>query len=75
MARNVAAYVDRNRQAGDMGRRRLDAHAERRGFPSEALRPDAQGVDALADIAGTIGYEVLTSLGPRYARRYNRGAA
>lgn len=35
----------------------------------------AQGVDALADIAGTIGYEILTSLGPRYARRYNRGAA
>ncbi len=28
----------------------------------------AQGVDALADAAGTIGYEVLTSLGPRYAR-------
>lgn len=29
-----------------------------------------QGVDALAAIAGTIGYEILTSLGPRYARRY-----
>jgi len=29
-----------------------------------------QGVDDLASIAGTIGYEVLTSLGPRYARRY-----
>ena len=28
-----------------------------------------QGVDALADDAGTIGYEILTSLGPRYARR------
>ncbi len=27
-----------------------------------------QGVDALADAAGTIGYEVLTSLGARYAR-------
>lgn len=29
-----------------------------------------QGVDAVADRAGTIGYEVLTSLGPRYARHY-----
>ncbi|MEM7733620.1 MAG: alanine racemase [Pseudomonadota bacterium] len=30
----------------------------------------AQGVDQLADAAGTIGYEILTSLGARYARRY-----
>ncbi|SFM74814.1 alanine racemase [Thioclava dalianensis] len=29
-----------------------------------------QGVDALADLAGTIGYEILTGLGPRYARHY-----
>ncbi|WP_438956024.1 alanine racemase [Cognatiyoonia sp.] len=29
-----------------------------------------QGVDQLADVAGTIGYEILTSLGARYARRY-----
>ncbi|MGY6548758.1 MAG: alanine racemase [Roseinatronobacter sp.] len=29
-----------------------------------------QGVDALADVIGTIGYEVLTGLGQRYARRY-----
>lgn len=29
-----------------------------------------QGVDELADAAGTIGYEILTSLGPRYTRRY-----
>lgn len=28
----------------------------------------ARGVDALADDAGTIGYELLTSLGPRYRR-------
>lgn len=27
-------------------------------------------VDDLADAAGTIGYEVLTALGPRYAREY-----
>ena len=38
----------------------------------EALRllgPE-QTVDALADFAGTIGYEILTSLGGRYARVY-----
>lgn len=29
-----------------------------------------QTVDDLADAAGTIGYEILTSLGNRYARRY-----
>jgi alanine racemase len=29
-----------------------------------------QGVDDLARVAGTIGYEILTSLGPRYARMY-----
>jgi alanine racemase len=29
-----------------------------------------QGVDDLAEAAGTIGYEVLTSLGARYTRRY-----
>jgi alanine racemase len=29
-----------------------------------------QSADELAALAGTIGYEVLTSLGPRYQRRY-----
>ena len=29
-----------------------------------------QTVDDLADIAGTIGYEILTSLGGRYKRTY-----
>ncbi|MCA8882410.1 MAG: alanine racemase [Rhodobacteraceae bacterium] len=29
-----------------------------------------QGIDALADAAGTIGYEILTSLSARYDRRY-----
>ena len=32
-----------------------------------------QGVDRLADAAGTIGYEILTSLGARYQRRYIGG--
>jgi alanine racemase len=35
----------------------------------------AQGVDALAAMAGTIGYEILTSLGARYRRTYTGGAA
>ncbi len=35
----------------------------------EVLGPH-QTVDALAEAAGTIGYEILTSLGHRYARRY-----
>lgn len=34
-----------------------------------------QGVDDLAAAAGTIGYNILTALGPRYARRYVEGAA
>ncbi len=34
-----------------------------------------QSVDDLAEAAGTIGYEVLTGLGPRYARRYVERAA
>lgn len=33
-----------------------------------------QSVDDLADLAGTIGYEILTSLGPRYARTYKADA-
>jgi len=42
-----------------------------RGDPTHLsiLGPE-QGVDALARAAGTIGYEILTSLGPRYARMY-----
>ena len=34
-----------------------------------------QSVDDLADIAGTIGYEILTGLGPRLTRRYLESAA
>ncbi|MAM61171.1 alanine racemase [Maritimibacter sp. UBA3975] len=32
-----------------------------------------QGVDDIADTTGTIGYEILTQLGHRYARTYERG--
>jgi alanine racemase len=38
-----------------------------------AVLGPAQGPDALAAAAGTIGYEILTALGPRYARRYRGG--
>lgn len=34
-----------------------------------------QTIDALADVAGTIGYELLTALGPRYTRRYQEHPA
>lgn len=34
-----------------------------------------QTVDALAGVAGTIGYELLTSLGARYTRRYQERPA
>lgn len=52
-------------------------------LPAEAVRPGTMveliggpdGVDRLAEAAGTIGYEVLTRLGSRLARRYIRPAA
>ncbi|AZL57620.1 alanine racemase [Tabrizicola piscis] len=34
-----------------------------------------QTVDALAEAGGTIGYEILTGLGPRYLRRYQENPA
>jgi alanine racemase len=48
------------------------------GIAEEAVRPgdwaellnQEQTVDALAAEAGTIGYEILTSLGARYHRVY-----
>ena len=46
-----------------------DAPGLAQGAMVRVLDP-AQGVDALASAAGTIGYEVLTALGSRYRRRY-----
>lgn len=40
-----------------------------------AILGPQQGIDALADQAGTIGYEILTSLGGRYSRQYLGGGA
>jgi len=45
----------------------------RRGDFVEILG-DTIGVDALAERAGTIGYEILTRMGQRYSRRYVGGA-
>jgi alanine racemase len=39
------------------------------GTPVEIIGPH-QSIDTLASAAGTIGYEILTSLGSRYQRRY-----
>lgn len=46
-----------------------DAPAAHPGAWAEILGPN-QPIDRLAEAAGTIGYEVLTSLGSRYERRY-----
>ncbi len=51
----------------------LPEEATRPGTPVDLIGPH-NPVDALAAEAGTIGYEILTALGKRYARRYVRGA-
>ncbi len=52
----------------------LEKNALRRGHMA-TLIGEGITVDELAHHFGTIGYEVLTSLGPRYARVYKGGAA
>jgi alanine racemase len=47
----------------------LPDHSVRRGDMVTLIGGEI-GVDALAAAAGTIGYEVLTRLGPRYRRTY-----
>jgi alanine racemase len=72
-----AAAVHRGRRLPFVGRVSMDlvtidvttAPDLRPGDAVTLLGPE-QGVDALAHAAGTIGYEILTSLGTRYARRY-----
>jgi alanine racemase len=51
----------------------LPANAARRGH-MVTLLGEGITVDELAHHFGTIGYEVLTSLGARYARVYKGGA-
>lgn len=48
-------------------------HLEQTPDTLDLLGPH-QGVDAVADAAGTIGYEILTALGSRYTRRIVGGA-
>lgn len=50
-------------------------HVAATGADPEALEilGPYQGIDALADAAGTIGYEILTSLGARYSRCHADG--
>lgn len=50
----------------------LAEDAARPGTMVDLLDPE-RGADALADEAGTIGYEILTALGQRYHRRYIGG--
>src|ERR1700737_4132918 len=52
----------------------LEKNAARRGHMA-TLIGEGITVDELAHHFGTIGYEVLTSLGPRYARVYKGGTA
>jgi alanine racemase len=52
----------------------LPANAARRGH-MVTLIGEGITVDELAHHFGTIGYEVLTSLGRRYARVYKGGSA
>jgi alanine racemase len=52
----------------------LEKNAVRRGH-MVTLIGEGITVDELSHHFGTIGYEVLTSLGPRYARVYKGGAA
>ena len=57
----------------DRGRRHRPAECQRAGAAtSSTLIGDGIDVDELAARAGTIGYEVLTSLGRRYRRVYTR---
>jgi alanine racemase len=51
----------------------LDSSTLYEGAPVEVIGP-TRTVDAVAADAGTIGYEVLTSLGHRFARRYRSAA-
>jgi alanine racemase len=41
--------------------------------PTLDILCEAQGIDDLADCAGTIGYEILTALSQRYTRRFTGG--
>lgn len=77
----LAAWTG-DRRMPVVGRVSMDSLiVDARSVPESAVQPGAlvdligrhQDVDAVADAAGTIGYEILTGLGPRLARRYTGG--
>jgi alanine racemase len=49
-------------------------HLSRPGMTVDLIGPH-NPVDAVAEAAGTIGYEILTGLGSRYRRVYRGGPA
>ena len=77
----VSAFLD-DIELPIVGRISMDSITlDATGAPEDKLRPGAMvdligprnPVDAVAQAAGTIGYEILTSLGHRYHRRYLGG--
>lgn len=73
--RGSAALFSGGRRCPIVGRVSMDLlTADVTALPEPPDRLDLlcpeQGIDDLADAAGTIGYEILTSLGPRYERVY-----
>lgn len=80
---NTGAVYVAGRRAPIIGRVSMDLIAiDISEFGEDAIRPGDfveaigpnQPADVLADAGGTIGYEMLTSLGRRYARSYVGGA-
>lgn len=63
----IVGRISMDLMTADIGH--LPSSAARVGDAVEIIGPH-QSVDALARDAGTIGYEILTSLGARYLRRY-----
>jgi len=78
LSNRASAWIDK-RKAPVVGRVSMDLiTVDVSDFPESATRPGTlvdllppdEGVDGLASAAGTIGYEILTSLGRRYHRTY-----
>ena len=74
----MAANIDRNRQACNVGRPSLHIHSESRRFAAKALRADVQPVDAFEQLLLQLRVKRLwVPLGNRAAKRLFRqqGAA
>ena len=55
----MAANIDRNRQACNVGRPSLHIHSESRRFAAKALRADVQPVDAFEQLLLQLRVKVL----------------